>query len=114
MSESAVLHLDMDAFFASVEQLRDPRLRGRPVIVGAGCIASCSYEARGHGLRAGMSLREAKRLCPEAVILDGHAQTYRCFAEAVFDLARSFSPSMETFLDEAYPVSYTHLTLPTN
>lgn len=102
MPGTAVLHLDLDAFFASVEQLRNPRLRGRPVIVGAGCIASCSYEARRHGLSAGMPMREAKRLCPGAVVLDGHAQIYRCFAEAVFDIALRFSPSIETFLDEAY------------
>jgi len=98
----AILHVDIDAFFASIEQLRDPRLRGRPVIVGAGCIASCSYEARHRGLRAGMALSEAKRLCPDAVILDGHAQTYRCFAERIFECCRELSPSVETYLDEAY------------
>jgi DNA polymerase IV len=99
---AGVLHLDLDAFFASVEQLRQPHLRGRPVIVGAGVIASCSYEARRLGLRAGMRLSEARQRCPEAVILPGHAQTYRCFAEAVFAIANRFSPAMETFLDEAY------------
>jgi DNA polymerase-4 len=97
-----VLHVDIDAFFASIEQLRDPRLRGRPVIVGAGCIASCSYEARRFGLRAGMALSEAKRLCPQAVIVEGHAQVYRCFAERIFDLCRTIAPAVETFLDEAY------------
>jgi len=99
---SVVLHVDIDAFFASIEQLRDPRLRGRPVIVGAGVIASCSYEARRYGLRAGMSLSEAKRLCPDATILDGHAQTYRCFAERIFECCREVAPSVETYLDEAY------------
>ena len=64
-----VLHLDVDAFFASVEQLLIPSLRGRPVVVGNGVIASCSYEARARGLGAAMSLRQARRLCPEAVIL---------------------------------------------
>lgn len=98
----AILHLDIDAFFASIEQLRDPRLRGRAVIVGAGVIASCSYEARASGCRAGMRLSEARRLCPDAVILDGHAQIYRCFAERIFDIAARYAPSMETFLDEAY------------
>src|SRR5205809_6277674 len=95
-----VLHLDIDAFFASVEQARDPRLRGRPVIVGAGVIASCSYEARRFGLKAGMSLSEARRLCPEAVILDGHAQVYRCFAERLFDLWRELAPPIECHLPE--------------
>jgi DNA polymerase-4 len=98
----AILHVDIDAFFAAIEQQRDPRLRGRPVIVGAGVIASCSYEARRFGLHAGMSLSEAKRACPDAVIIDGHAQTYRCFAEEIFDRCRAVAPAVETFLDEAY------------
>ncbi len=97
-----VLHVDIDAFFAAIEQLRDPRLRGRPVIVGAGVIASCSYEARRHGLHAGMPLSEARQRCPRAVVLEGHAQVYRAFAEVIFECCREFSPSVETFLDEAY------------
>jgi DNA polymerase-4 len=97
-----VLHVDIDAFFAAIEQQRNPALRGKPVIVGAGVIASCSYEARRFGLKAGMSLSEAKRLCPQAVILEGHAQTYRCFAEVIFGHCRALSPAVETYLDEAY------------
>jgi DNA polymerase-4 len=97
-----VLHVDIDAFFAAIEQQRDPRLRGRPVIVGAGVIASCSYEARRFGLRAGMTLTEARRLCPAAVIVEGHAQVYRCFAERIFERCRELSPDVETYLDEAY------------
>ncbi len=99
---AAILHVDIDAFFASIEQLRDPRLAGKPVIVGAGVIASCSYEARRHGLRAGMRLSEARRRCPHVVVLEGHAQIYRCFAERVFELCREFSPAVESLLDEAY------------
>lgn len=99
---NVVLHVDIDAFFAAIEQLREPRLKGRPVIVGAGCIASCSYEARRHGLHAGMALSEARRLCPEAVILEGHAQVYRCFAERIFECCRAVAPAVETYLDEAY------------
>jgi DNA polymerase IV len=98
----AILHVDIDAFFASVEQQRDPRLRGRPVIVGAGVIASCSYEARRAGLRAGMPIGEALRLCPRAVVVAGHAQVYRCFATAVFERCREVAPAVETYLDEAY------------
>jgi DNA polymerase-4 len=98
----AVLHVDIDAFFAAIEQQRDPRLAGRPVIVGAGVIASCSYEARAFGLKAGMALSEAKRLCPGAVILEGHAQVYRCFAEEIFARCRALAPAVETYLDEAY------------
>jgi DNA polymerase IV len=101
-AEPVVLHVDIDAFFASVEQQRDPRLKGRPVIVGAGVIASCSYEARRFGLKAGMRLSEAKRLCPAAVIVEGHAQVYRCFAEEVFARCRDLSPAVESYLDEAY------------
>jgi DNA polymerase-4 len=97
-----VLHVDIDAFFAAIEQQLDPRLQGRPVIVGAGVIASCSYEARRFGLRAGMALSEAKRLCPAAVILEGHAQVYRCFAEEIFAHCRALAPAIETYLDEAY------------
>jgi DNA polymerase-4 len=98
----AILHVDIDAFFAAIEQQRDPRLQGRPVIVGAGVIASCSYEARRFGLRAGMALSEARRLCPRAVILEGHAQVYRCFAERIFECCRAIAPAVETYLDEAY------------
>jgi len=97
-----VMHLDIDAFFASVEQVRNPRLLGKPVIVGAGVIASCSYEARRFGLHAAMSLAKARRLCPQAVVLDGNYPTYRAFAEQVWDICRGFTPDMETLLDDAY------------
>ena len=99
---SLILHVDLDAFFASVEQLLIPRLRGRPVIVGSGVIASCSYQARRVGLRAGMSLAEARRLCPSAVVLEGDSQIYRCFAEHVWEVCRRFTGGLETYLDEAY------------
>lgn len=97
-----IIHLDVDAFFASVEQLLIPALRGRPVIVGSGVIASCSYEARGFGLRAGMPLVRAKRLCPRVEILKGDSHIYRCFAEHIWRLARGYAISLETYLDEAY------------
>jgi len=100
--EPTVLHVDIDAFFASIEQQRDPRLKGRPVVVGAGVIASCSYEARRFGLKAGMPLSEARRLCPQAVVIEGRAQVYRCFAEQIFARCREVSPAVETYLDEAY------------
>lgn len=103
MSSAALLfHVDIDAFFASVEQLLIPALRNKPVIVGSGCIASCSYEARRFGLYAGMSLRRAKRLCPQAVILKGQYSIYRCFAEHVWEICRRFTSALETYLDEAY------------
>lgn len=101
-ADRAILHVDIDAFFASVEQIRHPKLRGLPVIVGNGVIASCSYEARRFGLHAGMRLSEARRLCPEVVILDGHEKVYRAFAGRVFDICRRFAPTVECYLDEAY------------
>jgi len=97
-----ILHLDLDAFFASVEQLLVPSLRNRPVIVGSGCIASCSYQARSFGLHAGMSIRKAKQLCPSAIVLKGQYQIYRCFAEQVWRISRRYTNQLETFLDEAY------------
>jgi DNA polymerase-4 len=97
-----ILHVDVDAFFASVEQLLIPALRNRPVIVGSGCIASCSYEARRFGLRAGMPLRRAMQLCPSAVLLRGQYQIYRCFAEHIWHLCRRYATNLETYLDEAY------------
>jgi DNA polymerase-4 len=100
--DRVVLHVDIDAFFASVEQLRDPRLRGRPVVVGNGVVASCSYEARGYGCYAGQPLGEVRRICPGAVILDGCEAVYRAFAAQTFAVCAEFSPSMETFLDEAF------------
>ena len=97
-----VLHLDIDAFFASVEQARDPRLKGRPVIVGNGVIASCSYEARRFGLRAGMSLTEARQRCPAVVILDGNQPTYHAFADRVWARLKGLTPDLDVALDEAY------------
>ena len=101
-ADRLILHVDVDAFFASVEQLLIPALRGRPVVVGSGCIASCSYEARRLGLHAGMSLRDAKRLCPAAVVLKGQYPIYRCFAEHVWSICRRYTCGLETYLDEAY------------
>ncbi|MHC4983834.1 MAG: DNA polymerase Y family protein [Planctomycetota bacterium] len=100
--DKLILHVDVDAFFASVEQLLIPSLRSRPVIVGSGCIASCSYEARRFGLKADMPLRKAKRLCPQVVILAGQYQIYRCFAEHVWQVCRRYTCGLETYLDEAY------------
>ena len=97
-----ILHLDIDAFFASVEQLRNPRLAGQPVAVGSGVIASCSYEARSHGLKAGMPLGLALRKCPPLVIVRGHESIYRCYATRMFEICQNWSPLVEEHLDEAY------------
>ncbi len=96
-----ILHLDFDAFFASVEQLRNPRLQGRPIAVGHGVVASASYEARAFGLHAGMPLAKALRLCPHLVVVPCHEAIYLAFAEEAFKLCRDYTPYMETYLDEA-------------
>lgn len=97
-----VMHIDVDAFFASVEQLRDPRLRNRPVAVGNGVVASPSYEARRRGVVTAMPIHQALRVCPELVVLDGRQEVYRCFTEAIWEIGRRYAPAMETFLDEAF------------
>jgi DNA polymerase IV len=99
---SLVLHVDIDAFFASVEEARNPALRGRPVAVGSGVVASASYAARKFGIRAGTSLRKARSLCPDLVIIAGHAPIYRCFSDRIFALCAEYAPTVETYLDEAY------------
>lgn len=101
-SDCGIVHVDIDAFFASVEQLLIPRLRERPVAVGNGVIASCSYEARRYGLYAGQPLHEARRQCPQVVILDGQYGIYKCFAEQVWQVCRRYADDIETMLDEAY------------
>jgi DNA polymerase IV len=103
-----ILHVDIDAFFASVEQVRDPRLRGRPVIVGGlpherSIVISASYEARHFGVGVGMVLSEAHRRCPRAVFLKGEYASYRRAADTVWETARRFTPLVEvTSLDDAY------------
>src|ERR1700677_3448627 len=69
---ATILHADLDAFYASVEQLLDPSLRGKPIAVGGGVVLAASYEARAHGVRGGMSGRQARELCPQLVFVDGH------------------------------------------
>ncbi|MGL5808764.1 MAG: DNA polymerase IV [Nocardioides sp.] len=104
---SSVLHLDLDAFFASVEQRDKPSLRGRPVIVGGtgarGVVATASYEARAYGVGSAMSTREARSRCPQAAFLSGRHQVYRATSERVMEVLRSVSPVVEPLsLDEAF------------
>ncbi len=98
---SILFHVDVDAFFASAEQLRNPFLRGRPVAVGSGVIASCSYEARARGLSNGMALHQAQRICPELVVVEGRYEVYRCLTDALWEICLRYAPAIETFLDEA-------------
>jgi DNA polymerase-4 len=103
-----VFHLDMDAFFASIEQARNPNLRGKPVIVGGaidgrGVVSTCSYEARPFGVRSAMSIAQARRLCPSAVFLEGDPEKYVAYSREILRLLRDFTPIVEPWsVDEAF------------
>src|SRR5579884_2910587 len=103
-----ILHVDMDAFFVSVEELADPSLRGKPVIVGAdpdgrGVVAAASYAARKFGVHSAMPIRTAKKLCPHAIFLRGHHEKYREYSDKVYTIFQEFSPAIEMVsIDEAY------------
>jgi DNA polymerase IV len=106
-AEPSVLHLDLDAFFAAVEQRDKPSLRGRPVIVGGlgprGVVATASYEARTYGVRSAMSMAEARRRCPHAAFLAGRFWAYQATSEIVMAALRDLSPLVEPLsLDEAF------------
>jgi len=103
-----ILHIDMDAFFASVEQVLDPSLKGKPLVVGGdpngrGVVCTASYEARAFGVHSAMPLAKAKRLCPDAVFVEGHFDHYRDASEAIMSVLEGVSPKIERVsLDEAY------------
>ncbi|HXZ18717.1 MAG TPA: hypothetical protein VEG63_02135 [Candidatus Acidoferrales bacterium] len=98
-----IVHVDVDAFFASVEQLLDPRLRGRPVLVGRGCVASASYEAKSRGVRTAMSIRDARRICPDAILVPGRYENYADYAARIRRVLDDFTPAVETAaLDDFY------------
>lgn len=104
---ASILHLDLDAFFAAVEQRDKPSLRGKPVVVGGtggrGVVSTASYEARRFGVRSAMSTREARARCPHAAYLSGRFEAYRSTSSAVMGLLRSVSPLVEPLsLDEAF------------
>ena len=104
------MHVDLDAFYASVEQLRRPELRGQPVIVGGmgapgerGVVAAASYEARAFGVHSAMPLGQARRLCPQGVFLPSDFTAYRTASQRVFAILDRYSPLVEPMsLDEAY------------
>ena len=103
----AVVHMDLDTFFVSVERLRDSRLKGRPLMIGGtggrGVVASCSYEARTHGVRSGMPMKLARRLCPAGTIISGDYDAYTKYSDMVTDIVREESPVFEkASIDEFY------------
>src|SRR5215472_17961575 len=103
-----IFHVDMDAFFVSVEELFDPSLKGKPVVVGGqknerGVVSAASYAARKFGVHSAMPLRTAYKLCPQAVFVDGHPDRYRECSHQVREVLQSMSPLVEmASIDEAY------------
>jgi DNA polymerase-4 len=103
-----IFHLDMDAFFVSVEELFDPSLKGKPVVVGGrpdqrGVVSAASYAARKYGVHSALPLRTAYKLCPQAIFLDGHPERYREYSHRVYGVLQRFSPVVEmASIDEAY------------
>jgi DNA polymerase-4 len=102
-SEASILHADLDAFYASVEQRDNPRLRSRPVIVGAGVVLAASYEAKACGVRTAMGGGLARRLCPDAIVVDPRISAYSEASKAVFEVFRDTTPLVEGIsIDEAF------------
>jgi DNA polymerase-4 len=100
---AAILHADLDSFYASVEQRDDPSLVGRPVIVGAGVVLAASYEAKAFGVRTAMGGRQARALCPQAVVVSPRMSAYSDASKAVFDVFRDTTPLVEGLsIDEAF------------
>jgi DNA polymerase IV len=102
-NEGTILHADADSFYASVEQRDDPALRGRPVIVGGGVVLAASYEAKAFGVRTPMGERQARRLCPDAIVVRPRMEAYSAASDAMFDVFRDTTPLVEGLsIDEAF------------
>src|SRR5437667_8853461 len=101
--EATILHADVDAFYASVEQRDDPALRGRPVIVGTGVVLAASYEAKAHGVRTAMVGRQARWLCPQAIVVEPRMSAYAEASKALFRVFENATPLVEGLsIDEAF------------
>src|SRR6516162_1690285 len=101
--DASILHADLDSFYASVEQRDDPTLRGRPVIVGGGVVLAASYEAKAYGVRTAMGGAQARRLCPDAVVVPPRMTAYTRASDAVFEVFRDCTPIVEAVsVDEAF------------
>jgi DNA polymerase IV len=102
-SPATILHADLDAFYASVEQLLDPSLRGKPIAVGGGVVLAASYEAKAFGVRSGMPGRRARELCPHLIFVAGHFNEYKRLGDAALDVLNDFTPLVERIsIDEAF------------
>jgi DNA polymerase IV len=100
---ATILHADLDAFYASVEQLLDPSLRGKPIAVGGGVVLAASYEAKAYGVRGGMSGRQARELCPQLTFVGGHFKDYQRLGDAAIKVVGDFTPLVERIsIDEAF------------
>jgi DNA polymerase-4 len=100
---ATILHADLDAFYASVEQMLDPSLRGKPIAVGGGVVLAASYEAKAFGVGSGMSGRRARELCPQLVFVDGHFKEYQRLGDAAIAVLGDFTPLVERIsIDEAF------------
>ena len=98
-----ILHADLDAFYASVEQLLDPSLRGKPIAVGGGVVLAASYEAKAFGVRGGMAGRRARELCPQLIFVSGHFKEYQRLGDAAIKVVGDFTPLVERIsIDEAF------------
>src|SRR2546427_10127523 len=103
ISEATILHADLDAFYASVEQRDAPRLRGRPVIVGAGVVLAASVEAKAYGVRTAMGGAQARRLCPRAIVVEPRISAYAEASKAVYRVFEDTTPLVEGLsIDEAF------------
>jgi DNA polymerase IV len=101
--DASILHADLDSFYASVEQRDDPALRGRPVIVGGGVVLAASYEAKAYGVRTAMGGRQARRLCPHAIVVPPRMSAYSQASDAVFTVFHDTTPVVEPLsVDEAF------------
>ena len=100
---ATILHADLDAFYASVEQLLDPSLRGKPIAVGGGVVLAASYEAKAFGISGGMSGRRARELCPQLIFVGGHFKDYQRLGDAAINVLNDFTPLVERIsIDEAF------------
>src|SRR2546430_5094507 len=100
---ATILHADLDAFYASVEQLLDPSLRGKPIAVGGGVVLAASYDAKAFGVRGGMSGRRARELCPHLHFVSGNFKEYELLGDAAIRVMGDFTPLVERLsIDEAF------------